>query len=124
MKKTILGIILFSALFIFSGCGNSQPEIAGDDSSIILFYGEECPHCKIVEQYIADNNIKDMLVFSELEVNHNTANASLMVEKQKACKLNKKNIGAVPFLWTAEKCYLGQDEIIQFFLFKTQIDIE
>ncbi len=122
MQKTILGIVLFSIVFIFSGCGNSQPETATDNSAIILFYGEECPHCKIVEQYIIDNNIKDALVFSELEVNHNTVNANLMVQKQTICKLDKKNIGAIPFLWTAEKCYLGQDEIIQFF--KEQTDIE
>jgi len=124
MKKTFSALILFSAVFIFSGCGNPQPNTTIDNSAIILFYGEECPHCKIVEQYIADNNIKDALVFSELEVGHNAANANLMIEKQKICKLDKKNIGAVPFLWTAEKCYLGQDEIIQFLFFKNQIDIE
>lgn len=115
MKKTFLAFFLFSALFIFSGCGNSQPETINDNSLIILFYGEECPHCKIVEQYIAENNVKDKIIFSELEVNHNAANANLMIEKQKVCKIAKENIGAVPFLWTTEKCYLGQDEIMQFF---------
>ncbi|MFZ2627120.1 MAG: hypothetical protein WAX81_05555 [Candidatus Moraniibacteriota bacterium] len=114
MRKIIFGIFLFSAVFVFSGCGSQQP--AGpDDSAIILFYGEECPHCKVVEKYIADNNIKARVTFSEREVNHDKVNANMMVKKQQNCKIDKNSVGAVPFLWTAEKCYLGQEEIIQFF---------
>lgn len=114
MQKIIFSVFLFLGIFVFSGCGN-QPELVTDNSAIILFYGEECPHCKVVEKYIADNNIKAEVTFSEKEVNHDKANANLMVKKQKDCKLDKKSIGAVPFLWTVEKCYLGQDEIINFF---------
>jgi glutaredoxin len=114
MRKIILGGFLFLGMFVFSGCGN-QPATVADDSAIILFYGEECPHCKVVEKYVADNNIKAKVTFSEREVNHDKANANLMVEKQRSCKLDGKSVGAVPFLFTAEKCYLGQDEIINFF---------
>jgi len=114
MRKIILGVFLFFALVIFSGCGN-PPEVTTDDSAIILFYGEECPHCKVVEKYVADNNVKAKVTFTEREVNHDKANANLMVKRQEACKLDKASVGAVPFLWTAEKCYLGQDEIINFF---------
>ena len=99
---------------MLSGCG-SQPETVTDSSAIILFYGQECPHCQIVEKYIADNNVKAKVTFSEREVNHDKANADLMVKKQKDCKLDKNSIGAVPFLFTADKCYLGQEEIMQFF---------
>lgn len=99
---------------MLSGCGK-QPEIATDSSAIILFYGEECPHCKVVEKYIADNNVKARVTFSEREVNHDRANAEMMVKKQQDCKLDKNSIGAVPFLFTTDKCYLGQDEIINFF---------
>ncbi len=114
MKKIILGVFLFLAIFVFSGCGSRQASVT-DDSAIILFYGEECPHCKVVEKYIADNNVKAKVTFSEREVNHNKANAEMMVKKQQDCKLDKNSIGAVPFLFTTDKCYLGQDEIINFF---------
>ena len=105
---------MFFVLFIISGCGN-PPEGVTDDSAIILFYGEECPHCKVVDKYVEDNNVKAKIDFSEKEVNHDKANANLMVKRQRECKLEKDFIGSVPFLWTAEKCYLGQDEIINFF---------
>ncbi len=114
MQKIILSIFLFSGIFLLAGCGN-QPEITVDDSAIILFYGEECPHCKVVEKYITDNDIKSKITFTEKEVNHDKANANLMVKKQQECKLDEKAIGSVPFLWTAEKCYSGSDEIINFF---------
>lgn len=105
---------MFLGLFILSGCGNG-PEVATDDSATILFYGEECSHCKVVEKYVADNNVKEKVIFSEREVSHDKSNASFMVARQRSCKLDEKSVGAVPFLWTAEKCYLGQDEIINFF---------
>ena len=110
-----MGVFLFFGIFVFSGCAN-QPVAVTDNSAIILFYGEECPHCQIVEKYIADNDVKAKVDFSEREVNHDKANADLMVKKQETCnQFDKNNVGAVPFLWTADKCYLGQDEITQFF---------
>ena len=118
MKKIILSGFLFLGVAIFSGCGNQ----ATDDSAIILFSSNECPHCKIVEKYIADNNIKDKISFSEKEVGSNRANANLMMDKQKSCNWGVENNGKVPFLWTAEKCYLGQDEISQFF--KDKINVQ
>lgn len=117
MKKIILSCFLFLGVFIFSGCGNQ----AIDDSSIILFFSNECSHCKIVEKYILDNKIKDNVSFSEREVGSDSANANLMMEKQKSCNWESEKNGKVPFLWTAEKCYLGQDEIIQFFKDKINV---
>ncbi|MFZ2192668.1 MAG: hypothetical protein WAV31_00295 [Candidatus Moraniibacteriota bacterium] len=117
MKKIILGSFLFLAASIFSGCASTT-----DDSAIILFYSNECSHCKIVEKYIADNNIKDKISFSQREVGSDSANANLMVDKQKSCNWEKEKNGKVPFLWTDGKCYLGQDEIIQFF--KDKINVQ
>ena len=123
MKKRIIyiaavAVVIVAAFFAWryweaKKVQNASP--AGDNSSIILFFGQECPHCKIVEQYLADNNVRSQISFSEREVYHNPANAKLMLDKQKACGLDKSYVGAVPFLWTKDKCYVGQDDIIQFF---------
>lgn len=123
MRKIILGVFLFLGIFFLSGCGKQTTLTpAVDNSAIILFYGQECSHCQIVEKYIADNKIKEKVVFSEREVNHDQANAELMLKKQETCtQFDKNNIGAVPFLWTADKCYIGQDEIRQFFKEKANV---
>lgn len=122
MKKYLLSVLVLMVVVIFAGCslnkkGNVAP--ADDNAEIILFFTKTCPHCKIVEQYIADNNIREKLSFSEREVSSDKAGGALMTKKQEECLADKKYVGSVPFLWTKEKCYLGQDEIIQFFKDKT-----
>ena len=112
----VLSFLFFS--LSLTGCGNNkvgETTPTDQNAEIIFFYGQECPHCKSVEKYITDNNIEEKVNFIQSEVYHNNDNAKLMVEKQKECSLDEKMIGAVPFLWTQEKCFIGQDEIIQFF---------
>ncbi len=80
----------------------------------ILFYGEECPHCKIVEDYISANNVKDKVKFTELEVFNNKDNAKILLDKAKLCNIDQTQIG-VPFLWDGSKCLLGDQDVINFF---------
>lgn len=87
-----------------------KPEPAG----MILFYGDTCPHCQAVEQYINANNIQTRLKFQELEVYHNQSNAELLGQYAKHCGLDTKAIG-VPFFFTGQTCIVGQDEIINYF---------
>lgn len=112
MNKYFLASIMLGISLFLSGCSDS----AGIDknASIIFFYGSTCPHCKVVEEYIKNNNIESKIDLAQGEVYNNKDNAQFMMEKQKGCNLEEKMIGAVPFLWTKEKCYLGQDEIIEF----------
>lgn len=93
---------------------NSQNnQVAQNNSSIIFFYGEQCPHCQDVEKYIADHQLDQKVQFSKLEVWSNQANANLMAQKAAGCKLQTGQIG-VPFLWSAGKCYVGVNEVENF----------
>ena len=92
---------------------NSTDQVAQSNSSIILFYGAQCPHCQDVEKYIAGHQLDQKVQFSKLEVWSNQANANLMAEKAKGCNLDTTQIG-VPFLWSAGKCYIGEDEVENF----------
>ena len=96
---------------IHSNTSNNQ--VAQDNSSIIFFYGAACPHCQDVEKYIADHQLDQKVVFSKREVWGDTANANLMAEKAQACGLKLDDIG-VPFLWSAGKCYVGENEVENF----------
>lgn len=122
IKKSFLFLsflIAFSVLL--SGCAAKKDRtiVAEDDSPIILFYGEECPHCKNVEKYLDENKVAEKIQFSEREVYHDEANAALMAEKAKQCGYDENNLG-VPFLWTEEKCFMGDVDIIQYFKEKTE----
>jgi glutaredoxin len=106
-------ILVLGGYFIFkfknSSSGNSGV-IAQDNSSIIFFYGRECPHCQLVEKYIADNNLDQKVSFSKREVYHDTANANLMAEKAQVCGIKTDQLG-VPFLWANGKCYEGETDV-------------
>lgn len=111
MKKSVrLSLILIGLLIIISLALvliKKQPEQ-------ILFYSESCPHCKIVEEYISQNNVKSYLNFKELEVSQNPANAQLLAKEATSCGLATDSIG-VPFFFDGKNCLVGDENIIQYF---------
>jgi len=111
---TIIAIILAGGLFwawqsgVFS---STKPfPIPG---GIILFYGEDCPHCKNVEDFIFQNNLKEKVIFKELEVWHNKDNQNILVQVVQKCNIKTNEVG-VPFLYDGANCYIGDKDIINF----------
>ncbi|MFA6995602.1 MAG: hypothetical protein WC249_04360 [Patescibacteria group bacterium] len=102
----IIFIIIAALAFIQSR--NSQP-------SMILFYGDTCPHCQIVKQYITDNNITARFNFQELEVYQNKTNASLLGKYAHQCGLDTTQGVGVPFFFDGQKCIMGDQDIITYF---------
>lgn len=82
---------------------------------MILFYGDTCPHCKTVEEYITANNIKAKLSFKELEVFNNQANAQLLASKAQKCGLDVSGGVGVPFFFDGHNCLVGDQPIIDYF---------
>jgi glutaredoxin len=131
---TVLLIILAGFLFwgfqtgffakIFAGPTTPTPPVAptGLPSGTILFYGQECPHCKIVEAYITANNIDQKVKFTQLEVPFAgktspqlVANAELAIQLAQGCKLDVSKGVSIPFLYDGKNCLIGQDDVINFF---------
>ena len=67
----------------------------------------------IVEEYIEENNIKEKIFFEQKEVYYNKNNANELAEKAGLCGLPTNSVG-VPFLWNGSKCFVGDQEIIEF----------
>ena len=89
--------------------------ISTASAEIIYFYSETCPHCKVVKKFILDNDIDKMLPLQYREVNDKT-NQALFNEKQNQCKdLSDEDKGGVPFMYTPEKCIIGDTPIIDYF---------
>lgn len=96
--------------------------ISTADAEIIYFYSETCPHCKVVKKFILDNDIDKMLPLQYLEVNGDSINQSLYKEKQNQCNnLTENDKGGVPFMYTPEKCVIGDTPIIDYFKAKLGI---
>ncbi len=113
MNKYFLTAVFLGFGLILSGCGQPSGDV-DKNASIIFFYGQECPHCKIVEKYIEENKIAEKVNFSQGEVYHNKNNSAFLAEKAGECGIDTKSIG-VPLLWAEGKCYVGDEDVIEFF---------
>lgn len=116
MNKNLLSIIIAVVLIGFGVVlvnGNLFKKI--DASGIILFYGDGCPHCKIVDDFISQNKIEDKVKFTRLEVWYNKNNQKVIQQVAQKCGINANSIG-VPFLFDGiSKCYVGDVDTINFF---------
>jgi len=116
---TILLIVIAGFLFwgfqtgffanIFSGPAAPTPLPPG----IVEFYGQGCPHCKDVDDFIKANNIDQKVKFTKLEVWYNKSNAELLGQVAQKCNITSGSVG-VPFLYDGLKCYVGEVDVINF----------
>lgn len=124
MDKTIVItiILIFLAGFLFWGFQtgffaavfNGSVDPAVIPSGIILFYGNGCPHCKIVDDFIAENKVEDKVKFTRLEVWYDKANQTILEQVAQKCNITEGTVG-VPFLYDGTKCYVGDVDTISFF---------
>lgn len=126
MKKILLAaagfLLIISAINIYNYFRPLPPGDVynGDTGGIILFYGNGCPHCKNVDEYIMEGGVREKVQFQSLEVFNNKDNAGLLVELAKKCGMDSQQI-MVPFLWNgaSSACIIGDSDVIDFFRSKT-----
>jgi len=83
-------------------------------SSIVYYYGADCPHCLEVEKFLKENKIEEKLTFEKKEVYYNQKNAQELSKRAKKCGLKATEI-PVPFIWDGSKCIIGDEAVINFF---------
>jgi hypothetical protein len=123
-------IVIIGALFFAFVKFNTAPfgPTAPLPEGIVLFFGQDCPHCQNVEKFIADNAISQKVQFSNLEIPFNgktspelETNANTLVSAAQSCKLNISNGVNIPFLWDGKNCFVGEEPVINFFKDKAGI---
>lgn len=78
-----------------------------------FFYGNTCPHCADVEEWMETNKIEEKIVIAKKEVYENKQNALELESAAKVCNIPTDTIG-VPFLFTEGKCIVGTPDIISY----------
>lgn len=117
MKKSLRIGLIIAGLIIVSGLIAVVKTKQTKAPELILFYSNYCPHCKNVEKYISDNDLKNKITFTELEVADNQANAQILVSQAKKCGLDTNGIG-VPLFYDGTNCLIGDTNIINYFATK------
>lgn len=80
---------------------------------VTLYYGQGCPHCQIVEDYLSGNSQGDNISLEQKEVFHNQENLDEVKRKANSAGIPDKFIG-VPLLYEEDNCLVGEEEIINF----------
>jgi glutaredoxin len=109
----IIVILLAIGLSIWSYKSDLGSTTTNED--LILFYGDTCPHCLKVEEFLeTQNGLAERLGLVRKEVYNDAKNQRLLTTKAKVCGLDTSSIG-VPFLWNNGACLIGDVDIINFF---------
>lgn len=116
MSKTSIILIVVTVMTLFGGAYLfSKPVEIPALSGYEYYWGDGCPHCKIVADFMETWSGKDKINIKKLEVWNNTKNASLMNERAKTCNVVRTQMG-VPFMVTPDgKCLMGDQPIIEHF---------
>lgn len=120
MEKTpiiIVAVIILAGVAFWgfqAGIFSKQVQATPLPAGIVLFYGQGCPHCKDVEDFIAKNKIEDKVKITRLEVWYNKANQLTLAQVAQKCGITGDSVG-VPFLYDGSgKCYIGEVDVPNF----------
>jgi glutaredoxin-related protein len=91
---------------------HSTQVFAKAKEAMILFYGEECPHCQNVITYLQEHRTINCV--EKKEVYSSNGNRTALLDTAKKCKISENEIG-LPLLWTGNKCVIGDKDIIGLF---------
>ncbi|MFA5024906.1 MAG: hypothetical protein WC503_00155 [Candidatus Shapirobacteria bacterium] len=86
------------------------------EANLILFWGDGCPHCEVVKNYIKDNNLESKLKISYKEVYKDQNNQKILESTVQKCPEIDQSRGiGVPlgFDTQASKCLYGDTPIIE-----------
>ena len=122
MNKIAVFLIALVALFgiyrLVSANTTPNPEVNGvsvEEADIVLFWGDGCPHCEVVEDFINNDNVDSKLKIVRKEVWKDRGNQQLMTEYAKKCpEIDTTQGMGVPFAYfnTIQKCQIGDTPII------------
>lgn len=121
MKKFFLPFLLLVTLLLILGGVFlfSKEKLVSEPSSLPssyeYFWGDGCPHCANVEEFLSSWEGREKVSIDKKEVWSDKKNALLMRDRATYCKLPLNTLG-VPFMFTPEgKCIEGDVAIIELF---------
>ncbi len=125
---TLVIVVLIAGLMsiVVVGSNNKEKQVtvekieALSNGEPILYYGDTCPHCKDVEEWLKTNKVAEKVKFSQKEVWNNRQNAAELAEVAKSCNMDTSSIG-VPFLYAENKCLVGVPDIEKYFSDKADL---
>ena len=112
-KFGILAIIVTVLILAGGAYLFSKPVEIPAISGYEYYWGNGCPHCKIVDEFFSTWSGKDKINIKKFEVWSNTKNAEWMAVRAKNCNIIRTEMG-VPLLVKPDgTCLTGDQPIIE-----------
>ncbi|OGM77185.1 hypothetical protein A2188_01440 [Candidatus Woesebacteria bacterium RIFOXYA1_FULL_43_9] len=115
MNKTVILavtatlVILIGGAFLFT-----RPSTLPPITNLEYYWGNGCPHCKVVAEFMDTWDKKDTVKMDKFEVWYNSKNARQFNERVKLCNFTPEEMG-VPVLITPDsRCFTGDTPIIDY----------
>lgn len=117
MKKIISILIIlgvFLGIYKLLSQTPSAVQIPDNQTDMILYWGEGCPHCENVKDYIIENKLNSQLKINQKEVYYNQQNKNQMISFAQKCNIDTTNGIGVPFAFfnSDSSCLVGDQPII------------
>ncbi len=109
-----LAVIIFG-IFFLSKSQKNTPLPTSQPNIYEYFWGDGCPHCAKVEEFMSTWDKKDKVSVTKYEVWKDKNNLSIFTDRAAKCGIGQREL-AVPMLVTPEgKCLMGDQPIIDLF---------
>lgn len=110
--KSLCGIIIGLIAFVWL-CSSLT---AGKWSNrVVFYYGDTCPHCHRVDDFVKANNLDARLTIERKEVYNNAVNQKELLGVAFRCGIKDREAVNLPFLWDGAKCRAGEKELMAYF---------
>ncbi|MHB8830524.1 MAG: hypothetical protein ACYC44_00145 [Patescibacteria group bacterium] len=116
-------LMLIAVLLLGAGCNGLQlnkakttkaPSVSDlPQGQITIFVGQDCPHCKTVDNWVKQKKADQRLLIVFKEIFNDRANAALMIDAAKRCNIPLE-IAGVPLLWDGQQCRNTDEQILKY----------
>ncbi len=86
----------------------------GPIGSLSLYFRPDCPHCINVEKFITNNGLDKKYDIEMKNIDLSGQYANELMARSQLCGISAETLG-VPLLYDSGDCYMGEEEIIDYF---------
>jgi glutaredoxin len=112
----ILILIVIGAYFYVNSQKTVTQKFPDSEAQLLFFWGDGCPHCENVKNYIKDNNLETKVKIAYKEVYMDQNNRKLLEATiQKCPEIDTSRGIGVPLAFDTQnsKCFYGDIPIIE-----------
>jgi len=113
----VCAALVFVISLAYGGLHRSEPALRSDEKAretdIIYYYGQWDTHSANVDDFLKKNKIENSITLTKKEVWTNKDNSDDLNAKALQCGLGTQQVG-VPLVYSDQKCYVGDVDVIQF----------